>query len=214
MRRSVALVLFLVHCSCRRSAAPSDERPAILAAPERVERTALTAPTFDGLALGAPASAFLARFGTPCDVDPIDRKQSRLYFWSGFAGCREQAPFGGGTTVVLIAKNGAPPDDQPVEIVAWFGGAWFDTRASVGIAIGETQSAVAAKLGAAVRDEERELRDVGAGREVEYPGDVHVLFADGRAIGIAVGRLAGGKERSSVLASGWAHHRRYARRSE
>lgn len=77
---------------------------------------------FDGVKLGSPIGALLARapYDTPCDVDPIDKKTATLFFWAG-GPCREAPAFPAATTLVIVTPRAtdAARGEQPVTLVAW-----------------------------------------------------------------------------------------------
>jgi hypothetical protein len=180
--------------------------------------------TVDGVRLGEPVRVLLARpdFATPCDVDPIDKRTSRLYFWAGATGCREAPAFPEQTTLVVLtpwSERAAAPE-QPIDLVAWFGGHRLDTRTSLQIRIGQREADVNALLGPPAR--RWAITDVVTPYvaedrviplQAQSHGQVHVLLREGVVVGIAVGRMTGGTERERILTSGYAHHLRYTLRA-
>jgi hypothetical protein len=177
-----------------------------------------TGPTFDGFSLGDPVGSFITKFGEPCDSDPIDKERTTLFFWAGHDGCGEQKAFAEDTTVVVLTPYSKAEREQPIDLLAWFGGGYFSARATLEIHIGDTAAQVDGKLGEAVyrRPIDDLAADEGDGRmagvrQASYKGDVHALFRDDRVVGIAVGKLKGGNERENILSVGYAHHLRYAK---
>ena len=81
------------------------------------------APTFDGFSLADPVGGFIDRFGAPCDTDPIDKERATLFFWAGADGCQEQKPFPEGTTTLVVTPYSKAEREQPIDLLAWFGGA-------------------------------------------------------------------------------------------
>lgn len=177
-----------------------------------------TGETFDTFSLGDPVGGFVDRYGAPCDDDPIDKERSTLFFWAGAEGCKEQTAFPEETTVVVLTPFHKAWRDQPVDLLAWFGGTYFNNRSSMKIKIGDTAAVAESKLGELVykkpvddvRAPDGEGKITGL-RQVTYANDVHVLYRDDRIVGIAVGKLKGGEERESTLARGYAHHLEFAK---
>jgi hypothetical protein len=177
-----------------------------------------TGPTFDGFSLGDPIGSFIAKFGEPCDSDPIDKERSTLFFWAGTEGCKEQkAAFPESTTVVALTPYAKAEREQPIDLLVWFGGAYFTTRSTLEIHIGDAAAVVEGKLGEPTF--KRPIDDLalpeGEGRvpgvrQASYKGDIHALFRDEHVVGIAVGKLKGGSERENVLSIGYGHQLRYA----
>jgi hypothetical protein len=185
----------------------------------------LAAIEVDGIRLGTPISAVLARdpYRTPCDVDPIDHRRSTLYFWAA-GPCRGGAPFPGKTSVVIItppAPEGTPDDQgQPIELLCWAGGSFFDGKTTLPIRIGDTAQSARDALGPPTS--EQPITDVVRPDADEPIPDlvllswqhrVHAIARDGRVVALGVGSLEGGDERRGVLVSTYAHHLRYARKA-
>lgn len=202
MSRSVIGSLFLLLLlSCKPGPPPKQTSTPLLHP---------TVLTFDTLSLGDPVSAFIDRFGDPCDDDPIDRERATLYFWAGGDGCKEQKPFPEDTTVIAVTPYSKAAKEQPVELLVWFGGAYFNNRSSMKIRIGDRVSAVNNALGEPVHQNAIEdLADIKDAKRVDYNNDIHVLFRGDEVVGIAVGRMRGGEEREALLARGYAHHLKY-----
>lgn len=173
-----------------------------------------TGMSFDGFSLGDPVGSFVAKFGEPCDIDPIDKERSTLFFWSGVEGCREQKAFPEGTTVIVLTPYNKAEREQPMDLLAWFGGSYFNTRATVEAHIGDMAPEVDKKLGEPTHKQPVEDSKLPGTRIATYKNDVHVIFQEERAVGIAVGKLRGGTERENILSNGYAHHLRYATKTE
>lgn len=169
-----------------------------------------TGPSFDGFSLGDPVGSFVTRYGEPCDIDPIDKERSTLFFWSGNEGCREQKPFPENTTVLVLTPFSKAERDQPIDLFAWFGGGYFSSRATIPVHIDDAAAAVDGKLGEPVSKRAVDDLKVPGVRQATYKDDIHVLFRDEKVVGIAVGKLRGGSERENILAQGYGHHLRYA----
>lgn len=208
MRRSLQsalLLLFLV--SCKPGPPPSQSAQPLMHP---------TTTTFDGFSLGDPVSAFLDKFGAACDSDPIDKERSTLFFWAGAEGCNEQKPFPDATTVVVITPYGKFEKEQPMELLAWFGGNYFNSRSTLKVLIGDSATEVDANLGEATHRHAIDNIAVGEAaitglRQADYEGDIHVLIRDNKVVGIAVGKLKGGDERESTLDRGYAHHLKFVK---
>jgi hypothetical protein len=173
-----------------------------------------TGETFDTFSLGDPVGSFVDRYGAACDDDPIDKERSMLFFWAGADGCKEQKPFPEETTVLVLTPYNKAWRDQPIDLLAYYGGTYYNNRSSLKIRIGDAAADADKKLGELVHK-----TDVGnvSGpdgpianlRQATYANDVHVLIRDEKIVGIAVGKLKGGEEREHALANGYAHHLRY-----
>lgn len=201
-------LLLLLLASCKPGPPPTQNTTPLMHS---------TGPTFDGFSLGDPVGSFITKFGEPCDSDPIDGERTTLFFWSGSEGCREQKPFADATTVVVLTPYSKAERDQPIDLLAWFGGGYFSTRSTLDVHVGDTAAQVDGKLGEATY--KKAIEDLASGegegrmpgvRQAAYKDDVHVLFRDDRVVGIAVGKLKGGAERENILSVGYAHHLRYA----
>lgn len=173
-----------------------------------------TGETFDTFSLGDPVGGFVDRYGKACDDDPIDKERSMLFFWAGADGCKEQKAFPEDTTVVVLTPFNKAWRDQPVDLLAYFGGTYFNNRSSMKIRIGDPAADADKKLGELVHKNNVEGITGPDGpltnlRQASYPNDVHVLIHNERIVGIAVGKLKGGEDRESVLGDGYANHLRY-----
>jgi hypothetical protein len=205
--KSSLLLLFLLSC---KPGPPPKQTVTPLMHP--------TVLTFDTLSLGDPVSAFLDRFGDACDDDPIDKEKANLWFWAGAEGCKEQKPFPEETTVLVVTPYSKAAKEQPVELVAWFGGTYFNARSTMKIHIGDSATEVQNKLGEPVfLIPHLNVSIPGADgyipgmRRADYQGEIHVLYRDEKVVGIAVGKLKGGEERESTLVRGYEHHLRYVK---
>ena len=185
----------------------------------------LASITVDGIRLGAPIREVLARapYTTPCDVDPIDQRRATLYFWAT-GPCHDAAPFPEQTSVVIVtprAPKGAPDQEQPVELVVWAGGSFFDGKTNLPLKIGDDAAAARASLGPPTHEEPvTDLAQPGADEPMpnvvllSWSARVHVLTRDGHVVAVAVGSLEGGEERRQVVVSTYGHHLRFARKAK
>ncbi len=202
MRSVVHRALFLVVlASCKPGPPPVQNTTPLMHS---------TGPSFDGFSLADPIGSFISRFGEPCDIDPIDKERSTLFFWAGEEGCREQKPFPENTTVVVLTPFSKAERDQPIDLIAWYGGGYFNSRATIPVHVGDAAADVDKQLGEPVNKRVVDDLKVPGMRQATYKNDVHVLFRDEKVVGIAVGKLRGGTERENILAQGYAHHLRYA----
>ncbi len=174
-----------------------------------------TGDTFDTFSLGDPVGGFVDRYGAACDDDPIDKERSTLYFWSGFDGCKEQKPFPEETTVVAVTPFSKAWRDQPVDLLVWFGGTYYNNRSSLKIKIGDKAADVDKQLELVHKDAVENVAGpegkIDGLRQATYAHDIHVLYRDERVVGIGVGKLKGGEEREHVLSHGYAHHLKFAK---
>lgn len=193
--------------------------------PSPTSNVDLASITIDGIRLGAPVAEVLARapYTTPCDVDPIDQRRATLYFWAA-GPCHDAGPFPEQTSVVIVtpqAPKGASDQEQPVELVIWAGGSFFDSKTNLPVKIGDDATAARASLGTPTHEEPiTDLAQPGADEPMpnvvllSWSARVHVLTRDGRVMAIAVGSLEGGEERRQVVVSTYGHHLRFARRAK
>lgn len=205
MRRALIAIALVAVVGCAPAAAPN--APPAPAAEKPAAPPAH--PAFDGFTLGASLGDLYTRYGQPCDVDPIDGKSSTLTFWAS-GECNGKKPFSPGSTLVALTPYGEPAAEDPVDLVVWFG-PYFDDRAAPAVKMNAARAVVDQTLGAPLHEQDVELRD-GNGRQVDYPRDLHVLFVDGKVVGVALGRMTGGKERAETLSRGYAHHLRYLKK--
>jgi hypothetical protein len=216
MKRAKPIVLGILLVAC--APAPSTPNAPVIVATATATPvpTATTppdaAPTFDGAKLGSPIGTLLARapYEKPCDIDPIDKKKATLFFWAA-GPCREAPAFPGGTTVVILTPHStdAARAEQPVSLVAWAGGTYFDDKTSVPVRIGDTAEHARKLLGAPTATKQGE-----AGTSFSW-GNVHALVIADRIVVLAMGDLdikAEG-ERAETLDRLHHHHLRYTKRA-
>ncbi|CAN5925329.1 hypothetical protein BH11MYX4_BH11MYX4_24480 [soil metagenome] len=206
----VSLALLLTACAPTPSP-PS--APVIVATPPAPALATWDgALVFDGVKLGSPIGALLARapYDTPCDVDPIDKKTATLFFWAG-GRCREAPAFPAATTLVILTPRAtdAARGEQPVTLVAWAGGTYFDDRTSLPIRIGDAAEHARRLLGAPTATKQSDDSSTFSW------GSVHALVIADKIAALAMGDLdikAGG-ERAETLERLHHHHLRYAKRA-
>jgi hypothetical protein len=226
--RPLALWLALPLAACAAPPAPAIAPlavpPASSGAPQAAAPAAASpAPhgpwTVDGVTPGATVGALLARepYRAPCDVDPIDHKRATLYFWAA-GPCREAPPFPGGTSVVVVTARdpNAPPEQQPIEILGWAGGAYYEGKTNLPLHLGDTPERALAALGKPTAI--RQTSEIRGGARVDTIafswGSVHAYAVKGAVVAIALGALDLGAEgeRAQTLERLYAHHVRYAQR--
>jgi hypothetical protein len=238
MARRIALLsssLLLAAIACTPAAPPSSPPPPVMPAlasdpapPSSASpspRVDLAAITVDGIRLGTPVAEVLARepYAKPCDIDPIDQSRATLYFWAA-GPCRKEAPFPGQTSVVIVtprAPKGAPEGQQPIELLSWTGGSFFEGKTNLPIQIGDDAGAARGALGPPTSEEPvTDLAERGSEEPMpnvallSWSGRVHALVRDGRVVALAVGSLEGGEERRKVLISTYGHHLRFERKAK
>jgi hypothetical protein len=186
-------------------------------------RVDLAAITIDGIRLGTPVAEVLARepYARPCDVDPIDDRRATLYFWAA-GPCGKGAPFPGQTSVVIVtprAPKGAPEGQQPVDLLCWAGGSFFEDKTTLPIQIGADAGTARRALGPPTSEEPvTDLAERGSEEPMpnvvllSWSGRVHALVRDGSVVALALGSLEGGEERRKLLVSTYGHHLRFALR--
>lgn len=198
-------------------ASPSASASASATAPLPASRASEDAGLIvDGVKLGTPIGVLLARapYDRPCDVDPVDHKRATLYFWAA-GPCRQAPAFPGRTSLVIVTPRGAdaPREQQPITLVAWAGGAYFDDKADLPIRIGDTAARALEVLGAPTATKHAiRFKDGQSSEERTLSwGRVHA-FASGQAIvALAVGDLdiTAEGELAETLERLHRHHQRY-----
>jgi hypothetical protein len=197
----LALLVGLAACG---SSAPAPTQPPLVvgSSPAASPVTAPDGPkgsfdasalTVDGVKLGAPISALLARapYDQPCDIDPVDKKKSTLYFWAP-GECKKAPPFPGGTTLVIVTprSSNAARAEQPMTLVAWAGGTYFDDKTNLPVHIGASSAQLEKALGTpTATKKDIELRGgQPPGRALSW-GRVHALVVGDKAVVLAMGDL-------------------------
>lgn len=173
--------------------------------------------TVDGAKLGDPIGALMKRapYEQPCDVDAIDHDKATLYFWAA-GECRKAPPFPGKTTLVILTPPAARAQraEQPMVLIAWAGGSYFDDKTGLPVRIGDSPDHLVKTLGAPTATKEHVAvgREKRAGGRLVSWGRVHALVTGDKVVALAVGELdikAEG-ELAETLQRLYKHHLRYA----
>lgn len=227
--------LLLAVIACTPAAPPSTAPPVVMPAltsdaspPPSASPSPPTdaaAITVDGIRLGMPVSAVLARasYAGLCDSDPVDHGRATLYFWAA-GPCRDATPFPGETSVVIVtprAPKGAPDDQQPIDLLCWAGGSFFEGKTTLPVQIGDDVGKARRALGPPTSEEPvTDLAERGSEDPMpnvvllSWSGRVHALARNSSVVALAVGSLEGGEERHKVLVSTYGHHLRYLRKAK
>ena len=189
-----------LSASCDRAGEAPASSPAPVASVEIADvsaapiTTASAAPAsrvyqLDGTRLGDGYAEVMKRapYQEPCDNDPIDEKRRRFMVY-GAKPCRDRI-FPEQTTVLFyLAFSNEGRYAQPIEAIAWLGGAYFEKRSDFPLAIGITPEAAEAKLGKAIA--ELDLRGGGQGLKVrQHPGDVYSVALGHKIVGYVIGPM-------------------------
>ncbi len=131
-----------------------------------------------------------APYAMPCDVDPVDKGRLTGVFY-GAKPCRGRT-FPGGTSVIAFlasSANHAMQLARPLRTLVWVGGRYFRTRTTFPIHVGDSAARARRLLGPARASFHIPSRRPPFVEVRRYRSDVHLLYVNGRVLGVALGPM-------------------------
>ena len=146
--------------------------------------------TFDGIKLGDNYQKTIMNkppYMTPCDNDPIDKNTRRAMFYAPEV-CRSTPAFPDNTLVTFYLKFDDSENrySQPVEVIFWLGGNYFEGKTDFPYSVGIKPEAITAfgKPEIINRDYRNKIWKV-----YRFAGDINALSLDGKVLGYIIGPM-------------------------